>query len=259
MKKIPEATKTYDYIISQNFDNFLIKFLDILEQAANFYEDLGENHKALEIFEKILEENNNEEVWLRCGILYKKIGDIPSAIDAFKSILESNPKLTEAKINLSNIYLEEGNKKEALKILDNEEVFFSDDEGLLVKEEPLEQTENSPKINKRSKKINKIKKNVKFDEANLKKNNINNENDGVTLKSECEEGMQSFGEKIELSIDMIKRNYDVDDLRLKFIQAQILLKENSEEAFLEKIYDSLIVSLRLENEIQVFFIIFLFF
>ena len=111
MKKMGEAAKAYDYIISsQNHQSFL----DILEQAANFYEDLGENNKALEIFEKILNENNNEETILRCGILYKKIGDIQSAIDAFKTILESNPKLTEAKIHLSNIYMDEGNKKEAL-------------------------------------------------------------------------------------------------------------------------------------------------
>ena len=74
------------------------------------------------------------------------------------------------------------------------------------------------------------------------------------LKNENDEsGMQSFGEKIEFSIDLIKKNYDVDDLRLKFIQAKILLKENSFNAFLDKIFDALISSLKLENEIQVFF------
>ena len=118
-----------------------MEILYIWEQAANYYEEIGENNKALEVFELLLEKENNEDMFLRCGILYKKIGDIQSAIDAFKSVLESNPKLTEAKIQLSNIYMEEGNKNDALKILDqttlkkgngDEAVFFSEEEGISI-------------------------------------------------------------------------------------------------------------------------------
>jgi len=147
IKNFTEATKAYDYIISQNHRNFL-DILYIWEQAANYYEEQNDNNKALEIFELLLENENNEDMWLRCGVLYKKIGDIQSAIDAFKSILESNPKLTEAKIHLSNIYMEEGNRNDALKILDqttvkkennDEAVFFSEEEGffLLYEEKKL--------------------------------------------------------------------------------------------------------------------------
>jgi len=139
-------------------------------------------------------------------------------------------------------------------------IFLDDGE-----EKPLKGEESSlnvKRISKESKgikkdKINKIPKKVKFEEEEKEKESKkikeNNENlVGDFLKSEIDDqGMQSFGEKIEFSIELIKKNYDVDDLRLKFIQAQILLKENSQEAFIEKIFDTLIASLKLESEIQV--------
>lgn len=62
----------------------------------------------------------------------------------------------------------------------------------------------------------------------------------------------NFAEKIELFTTKIKQNYDIDDLRLKFAQAEILLRESVEKSrFLDKIFESLLISLKLEHEIQV--------
>ena len=133
-------------------------------------------------------------------------------------------------------------------------------------EKPLKisEEEKSPEAKKKLEKRKRIKpfptpkpvKKVKFQE-DIETKQIKENKDALVsdfLKSENDEqGMQSFGEKIEFSIDLIKKTYDVDDLRLKFIQAKILLKENSPKAFLDKIFDALITSLKLENEIQVNF------
>lgn len=258
LKNFSQAAKAYEYIISHNHQQFL-EILYIWEQAANFYEELGENNKALEIFELLLEDRDKEEIWFRCGVLYKKIGDVQSAIDAFKAILDKNPKMTEAKIFLSNIYMEEGNKKQALRVLDQnfeknneqEAVFFSDEDEEDIKVE--EETNTLPIKEKISIRSKKIKKKVKFEEdVEEKKSPIVN-NEEPLIEEIMKVGNQNFGEKIELSMDLIKKNYDVNDLRLKFIQTEILLQENSTEEFLEKLFENLILSLKLENEIQVFF------
>lgn len=259
LKNFDQAAKAYEYIISHNHQQFL-EILYIWEQAANFYEELGENNKALEIFELLLEDRDKEEIWFRCGVLYKKIGDVQSAIDAFKAILDKNPKMTEAKIFLSNIYMEEGNKKQALRVLEQnfeknneqEAVFFSDEDEEDIK---LEEETNTLRIKEKiSIKSKKIKKKVKFEEDLEEKKSPIVNNEEPLIEEIMKVGHQNFGEKIELSMDLIKKNYDVNDLRLKFIQTEILLQENSTEEFLEKLFDNLILSLKLENEIQVFFL-----
>lgn len=120
----------FDYICEQSNDNYP----DILILAADYFDSIGNNSRSLEILEKMMgnEAVNNEELWLKAGILYKKIGDQESAVDAFNSVLEKNPNNTEAKLHLSNLYLEKGEKNEALEILEgfNDEVFLSDEEGV---------------------------------------------------------------------------------------------------------------------------------
>lgn len=59
---------------------------------------------------------------------------------------------------------------------------------------------------------------------------------------------------IEKKILQLKNTYDIDSLRLKFTQANILLDENKEDEFLDKIYDSLVISIHLELEIKVIFL-----
>lgn len=117
---------------------------------------------------------------------------------------------------------------------------------------------NGKKVSERSKAIKKMKSSKNFnpikyeDDLEGKRLEAKTASVGDILKLESEDtSLQSFGDKIELSINIIKSNFDVDDLRLKFMQAQILLKESSVEAFLEKIFESLILSLKLENEVQV--------
>lgn len=60
--------------------NILIKddinnYSDLFEEAAECYEQLGEFEKALKIYEKLLElpEYSSSEIWLKVGVLYRKV------------------------------------------------------------------------------------------------------------------------------------------------------------------------------------------
>lgn len=131
------ALKAYEFIVSHDPQKFE-EISYVFEQAADFFDGkCGDSHKALEILEAMLPENprKRQEIWLKCGLLYKKIGDLKSAADAFKEILENNPKNAEARVLLSGIYVEEGDKSQALKVLERDSrenqreiVFFSEDE-----------------------------------------------------------------------------------------------------------------------------------
>lgn len=177
------------------------------------------------------------------GILYKKIGDPISAADAFRAVLDKNPNNTEAKLHLSTMYLEKGQKTEALEILEegNDEVFFSEDED----------KEKAPTTLKRKRKEDfkgeKIKKKVKFQE-NEEKLIILSPKKQVFMEFDEKE---NFGEMIENRINKIMKEYDVDVLRLKFTQADILIDQGNEEEFVDKVTDYIIISLKLENEIKV--------
>lgn len=273
LKNRESAAKAYEFIVSHDPQKFE-EILYIWEQAADFFERSGDFHKALEVFEGLLAENprKSQEIWLRCGLLYKKIGDLKSAVDAFKEILANNPKNAEARVLLSNIYIEEGDRKQALRVLEpnsrenqQEAVFFSEDDGFywvlhisfeffLQDAESVE--EKSQVLSRKSKKIRKFQAKL---EENCEKREIFAKEEPLIeeILKETAPNAGNFAEKIELFTRKIKENYNIDDLRLKFAQAEILLRENVETSrFIEKIFESLIISLKLEHEIQVFLRIF---
>lgn len=141
------------------------------------------------------------------------------------------------------MYLEKGQKSEALDILEegNDEVFFSEDED---KEKVSTTLKRKKKIDLKEE---KLKKKVKIQEDEEKIIFLSPKKQFLMEIDENE----NFGEMIENKINKIMKEYDVDVLRLKFTQADILINEGNEVEFVEKLTDYIIISLKLENEIKV--------
>ena len=83
-------------------------------------------------------EYNVPKIWLRAGKLYKETGDVESAKDALLRIIGKTKDNQDARLMLSEIYMEAGEIEEALAILDqnssrrrldsDEDIFIDDGE-----------------------------------------------------------------------------------------------------------------------------------
>ena len=65
------ADVAFDILIQDDIN----LYSDLFEEAAEYYEQLEDYDKALKIYEKLLElpEYSSPDIWLKIGVLYRKV------------------------------------------------------------------------------------------------------------------------------------------------------------------------------------------
>lgn len=87
-----------------------------IKKALDYFQKM-EYEKALEIFEKLLQEEENAGLLNNIGTCYFKLGNLDKALEFYQRGLKADRELKQLYKNISDIYVEKGDVMSAIGIL----------------------------------------------------------------------------------------------------------------------------------------------
>ena len=107
---VKQSIPVYVRALNINYDT------ETMNNLGNAYQDCGELKKALECYERVLENQpDHYKVLNNAGNIYRNIGKTDKSLDYLKRSIEIRPDYTIGINNLGNVYLAEGEITKAIK------------------------------------------------------------------------------------------------------------------------------------------------